>query len=61
MNLKEQLIEKMEAEFEHFHSWLLEQPPEEQLALEPGQIPYTDNWRIEDIPIEEPFRQGSQN
>ena len=38
-----------------------EQPPEEQLALEPGQIPYTDNWRIEDIPIEEPFRQGSQN
>ena len=40
---------------------VLEQPPEEQLALEPGQIPYTDNWRIEDIPIEEPFRQGSQN
>ena len=31
MNLKEQLIEKMEAEFEHFHSWLLEQPPEEIL------------------------------
>ena len=29
MNLKEQLIEKTEAEFEHFHSWLLEQPPEE--------------------------------
>ena len=33
MNLKEQLIEKMEAEFEHFHSWLLEQPPEEILGL----------------------------
>ena len=33
MNLKEQLIEKMEAEFEHFHSWLLEQPPEEILDL----------------------------
>lgn len=40
---------------------VLAQPPEEQLALEPGEIPYTDNWRIEDIPIEEPFRQGSQN
>ena len=33
MNLKEQLIEKMETEFEHFHSWLLEQPPEEILDL----------------------------
>ena len=33
MNLKEQLIEKTEAEFEHFHSWLLEQPPEEILDL----------------------------
>ena len=33
MNLKEQLIEKMEAEFEHFRSWLLEQPPEEILDL----------------------------
>ena len=32
-DLKEQLIEKMEAEFEHFHSWLLEQPPEEILDL----------------------------
>ena len=31
MNLKEQLVEKMEAEFEHFHSWLLKQPPEEIL------------------------------
>ena len=29
MNLKEQLIEKMEAEIEHLRSWLLDQPPEE--------------------------------
>lgn len=40
---------------------ILAQPPEEQLPLEPGEIPYTDNWRIEDVPLEVPFRQGSQN
>ena len=34
--------------------------PEERLDLKPGNIPYTDNWRIEDIDIEVPFVQGSQ-
>jgi len=40
---------------------VLAQPPEEQLELKRGEIPNTDNWRIEDVPIEVPFRQGSQN
>ena len=39
---------------------ILAQPPEEQLELEPGEIPYTDNWRIEDVQIDVPFVQGSQ-
>lgn len=33
----------------------------EGLDLEPGEAPYTDNWRIEDVPLEVPFIQGSQN
>lgn len=33
----------------------------EGLDIEPGEIPYTDNWRIEDVPLEVPFVQGSQN
>ncbi len=35
--------------------------PEQRLSLQPTQIPDTDNWRVEDIPIEVPFVQGSQN
>lgn len=40
---------------------VLAKPPAEQLKLEPGRIPNTDNWRIADIPLEEKFVQGSQN
>lgn len=40
---------------------VLASPPAEQLDLRPGQIPNTDNWSIADIPLEEEFRQGSQN
>ena len=35
--------------------------PEERVELSAGTAPYTDDWRVEDIPIEEKFRQGSQN
>ena len=35
--------------------------PEERIALEKGTVPYTDNWTIEDVPIEIPFVQGRQN
>ena len=39
---------------------ILASPPEEHLDLQPGEIPYTDNWSIDDIPLEVPFVQGSQ-
>ena len=35
--------------------------PEERVELSAGTAPYTDDWRVGDIPIEEKFRQGSQN
>lgn len=35
--------------------------PEERAELKKGEIPNTDNWAIEDVPCDVPFRQGSQN
>ena len=35
--------------------------PEERLVMNPADIPNTDNWRIDDIPHDVPFVQGSQN
>ncbi len=35
--------------------------PETRPDIEPGSIPSTDNWRIEDVPHDIPFVQGSQN
>lgn len=40
---------------------VLAQPPKEQLALIPGQIPSTDNYDYLTLPHDEPFVQGSQN
>ena len=40
---------------------VLAQPPEEHLQLVAGEIPDTDNWKISEVPLEVPFRQGSQN
>lgn len=40
---------------------VLAQPPEEHLDLRAGEIPDTDNWRIEDVPLETPFVQGTQH
>lgn len=40
---------------------ILAQPPEEQLALVPGQIPSTDNYDYRTLPHDVPFVQGSQN
>lgn len=34
--------------------------PEERVELSAGTAPYTDDWRVEDIPIEEKFRQGAK-
>jgi hypothetical protein len=34
--------------------------PEERVKLKKGDIPNTDNWRIEDVPADFPFEQGSQ-
>ena len=35
--------------------------PGERVDIEPSQIVDTDYWREQDIPIETPFVQGSQN
>ena len=35
--------------------------PEERAALVAGDIPNTDNWSIEDVKLEIPYVQGSQN
>jgi hypothetical protein len=35
--------------------------PEERAELKKGGIPDTDNWAIEDVPCEVPFRQGRQS
>ena len=39
---------------------ILAEAPDQRLRLEPSEIPDTDNWSIEDIPIEVEFVQGSQ-
>lgn len=39
---------------------VLEKAPEERIELKPGEIPNTDNWKIEDVNVEVKFRQGSQ-
>lgn len=39
---------------------VLAKAPEERVKLVAGEIPDTDNWKIEDIKIEEPFVQGRQ-
>jgi hypothetical protein len=39
---------------------LLAPLPESRAALEPDSVPYTDNWAIEDVLVEVPFVQGSQ-
>ncbi len=39
---------------------ILAKAPEERVKLVAGEIPDTDNWKIEDIKIEEPFVQGRQ-
>ena len=35
--------------------------PEQRPDISPEDIPSTDNWKIEDVPIEVPFEQGSQD
>ncbi len=35
--------------------------PEERLDIAPESIPSTDNWKIDEIPVDVPFVQGSQN
>lgn len=35
--------------------------PEERVEMNPRDIPSTDNWRVEDVPHDVPFVQGSQN
>lgn len=39
---------------------IIAKAPEERVELEAGEQPYTDDWLIEDIVIEEKFHQGSQ-
>jgi len=39
---------------------ILAEPPAERVQLKPGEIPNTDNWSIEDVKIEIPYKQGSQ-
>lgn len=39
---------------------ILAEAPDQRLRLEPSEIPDTDNWSVEDIPIEVEFVQGSQ-
>ena len=34
--------------------------PEEHITLFPGQVPYTDNWNIENVSHDLPYKQGSQ-
>ena len=41
-------------------SLVLAERPEEHVTLVPGQIPSTDVWRIEDVPLEIPYEEGSQ-
>lgn len=35
--------------------------PEQRVSLKPGEIPNTDNWSIENVKIEIPYVQGSQD
>lgn len=35
--------------------------PSKRVKLKKGEVPYTDNWFIEDVPHEVEFVQGSQN
>lgn len=35
--------------------------PATRAKLKKGEVPYTDNWFIEDVPNDVPFVQGSQN
>ena len=39
---------------------VLSERPEERVSLVSGEIPSTDNWRIEDVPLEIPYEEGSQ-
>ncbi len=41
-------------------SLILAERPAERVTLVPGEIPSTDVWRIEDIPLEIPYEEGSQ-
>ncbi len=41
-------------------SLVLAPSPEERVKLKKGGAPNTDNWRIEDVPCDVPFVQGSQ-
>ncbi len=41
-------------------SLVLAQRPAEHVTLVPGEIPSTDVWRIEDVPLEIPYEEGSQ-
>ena len=41
-------------------SLILAERPAEHVTLVPGEIPSTDVWRIEDIPLEIPYEEGSQ-
>lgn len=40
---------------------VLAKAPSKRPSLEMGKIPYTDNWKIEDVPLEIPFVQGAQD
>lgn len=40
---------------------VLAKAPSKRPSLKMGEIPYTDNWRVEDVPLEIPFVQGSQD
>lgn len=35
--------------------------PDERPKMNMGEIPWTDNWKIEDVPQEQPFVNGSQD
>lgn len=39
---------------------ILAEQPQERVTLIPGEIPDTDNWRIEDVPQQIPFLEGTQ-
>ncbi|MDL2220173.1 L,D-transpeptidase family protein [Eubacteriales bacterium OttesenSCG-928-N14] len=40
---------------------ILAELPQEKVTIKAGEVPYTDNWTIDTVPHDVPFRQGSQN